>query len=39
MRDGSLRRSDYDDVPVTISRRAARERAAQGHTVAAARAD
>jgi hypothetical protein len=39
MRDGSLRRSDYDDVPVTISRRAARERAAQGQAVAAARAD
>ena len=39
MHDGSLRRSDYDDVPVTISRRAARERAAQGRAVAAARAD
>ena len=39
VRDGSLRRSDYDGVPVTISKRAARERAAQGRTVAAARAD
>jgi hypothetical protein len=38
MHDGNLRRSDYDDVPVTISRRAARERAAQGRAVAAARA-
>jgi hypothetical protein len=27
-RDGTLRRSDYDDVPVSVSRRAARERAA-----------
>jgi hypothetical protein len=27
MRDGSLRRSDYDHVPVSVSRRAARERA------------
>ncbi len=26
--DGSLRRSDYDNVPVTVSRRVARERAA-----------
>ena len=26
--DGSLRRSDYDGVPVTVSRRVARERAA-----------
>jgi hypothetical protein len=28
LRDGSLRRSDYDDVPVTVSHRAARERTA-----------
>ena len=28
LRDGSLRRSDYDDVPVTISHRAVRERTA-----------
>ena len=26
MRDGTLRRSDYDHVPVSVSRRAARER-------------
>ena len=39
VRDGSLRRSDYDDVPVTISKRAARERAARSGVVTAARAD
>jgi hypothetical protein len=27
LHDGSLRRSDYDDVPVTVSRRVSRERA------------
>ncbi|HEV7577459.1 MAG TPA: hypothetical protein VGO85_15590 [Caldimonas sp.] len=30
--DGSLRRSDYDGVPVTVSRRISRERAAPGRT-------
>jgi hypothetical protein len=35
--DGSLRRSDYDDVPVTVSRRVARERSAPARTPAAQR--
>jgi hypothetical protein len=39
MRDGSLRRSDYDDVPVTISRRAARNARHRAARVAAARTD
>jgi hypothetical protein len=33
-RNGSLRHSDYDDVPVTVSRRASRERAAPGRAPA-----